>query len=278
MPASDATTLLQTRFAAPALQYLRADDNLRVTTYNALASVIVTVRARVLTADGTIEDVNDTQTPNTDRTAKTSITRTSAGWLLGGQVFVSSAAPLIGQTYVVVEIVRGESTAAIALQVLASGYVTSKQPLPFPMPMPESSLDGAGALRSISGTTPAAGAEISETVPTGARWELLAFAALLTTAVAAANRIVQLTLDDGAAVYGRFSNQQNQAASLAWNYSWGEGLPLLNSGGLLVVHGTLPVNNGLGSGHRIRTSTTAIQAADQWSAVQYLVREFLEGA
>jgi hypothetical protein len=157
--------------------YMKIDDNIRITSYNALASVRLEVRYRFVDCEGKIGANQEAQTPNTDRTAKSTIFVTPEGWLLGGEVFVSGAAPLIGQTYVVVEIVRGLGSSALPLQVIAAGYVSAKQPLPFPNTQMYSTLDGGGALRSIAGATPAAGAEISETVPTGARWQLLALRA-----------------------------------------------------------------------------------------------------
>jgi hypothetical protein len=98
-------------------------------------------------------------------------------------------------------------------------------PLAFPGVPIASPLDGGGALRSIAGTTPGAGAEISETVPTGARWELLAFQATFVTSAAAANRVPQLTLDDGTTVYFRLGAALNQAASLTQRRSWFQGAP-----------------------------------------------------
>ena len=258
--------------------YLRMDEDLRITSYNALASVVLSVRARMYEADGRVTDSIDSHTPNTNRTAATSIVRTAEGWLLGGEVFVSSAAPLLGQTFVVVEVVRGESTAAIATQLLAAGYVTAKQPLLFPQTVPSSSLDGGGALRSIAGTTPGAGAEISETVPTGARWKLLAFAAQLVTSAAAANRVPALFVDDGATVLYRAPVNVNEVASSTWQNSWIPVGSFNQTASGNVVREVLPVELFLGAGYRLRTVTTAIQAADQWSAVQYLVREWIEGA
>jgi len=263
---------------APSGSYLRADENLRVTSYNALASVVLAVRARVYEADGTVTDSFDSHTPLTNRSAQATIIRTPEGWLLGGEVFVSSASPLIGQTFVVVEIVRGESTAGIATQLLAAGYVTAKQPLLFPQVAPQSSLDGGGALRSITGTTPAAGAEISETVPTGARWELLAFAATLTTSAAVANRTPLLIVDDGANDYYRDTVTTTQTASLAIRYLWGPGVAIRSGTNNNLQNGSTPVGMRLGGGHRLRTSTTSIQGADQWGGVQYLVREWIEGS
>jgi hypothetical protein len=268
------------RFPAstPSAVFMRLDDNIRVTSYNALASVGLTIRARVMTEDGTIDDSVDTQTPNTDRTAKTTIVRTDEGWLLGGQVVVTSAAPLVGQTFVVVEIIKGDTANALALQLLAAGYVSAKQPLMFPQVIGASSLDGGGALRSITGTTPAAGAEISETVPTGARWELLAFKALLTASATVANRLARLTIDDGVNVFWDTPSNTAQTASQAIGYRWAQGLAQQFADSITNQFQAFPGGLRLLGGSRIRTTTTNIQAGDQWSAVQYLVREWIEGA
>ena len=141
-----------------------------------------------------------------------------------------------------------------------------------------STLDGGGALRSITGATPAAAAEISETVPTGARWELIALRTQLVTSATAGARRPILFLDDGANVFARLSNSSTLAASLTGNFTWieGSGAPSLDGG--TDFQAAVPSGVRLGSGYRIRTSTTNIQAGDQFSAVQYLVREWLEGA
>jgi hypothetical protein len=263
-------------FASP--WFLKVDDNLRLTSYNALASVRLEVRYRFFDCDGKIQASQEAQAPNTDRTAKSSIFVTPEGWLLGGEVFVSGAAPLIGQTYVVLEIVRGLGASALPLQVIAAGYVSAKQPLPFPNAQMYSTLDGGGAMRSISGTTPGAGAEISETVPTGARWEVLAFYAQLVTNATVVNRQVQLRIDDGANLFFVSPAGQNITATQTGLLSWvqGQGNQVIGNRADLV--GPLPSYNRLPAGARMRTNTANIQAADQYGAVQYLVREWLEGA
>jgi hypothetical protein len=259
--------------------YMRVDDNLRLTSYNALASVVLQFRYRFLDIEGgNVVAGQETQTPNTDRTAKTSIFPTPEGWLLGGEVFASGAAPLLGQTYVVVEVVRGLASSATPLQVIAAGYLSAKQPLQFPALGPGASLDGAGALRSITGATPAAGAEIAESVPTGARWELLAFQTQFVTSAAVANRIPQLVIDDGANVVYRVGQAANQAASLTFRRSWFPGGPSAVADNANNVALGLPIGLRLGAGYRLRTITTAIDAGDQYSAIQYVVREWLEGA
>jgi hypothetical protein len=262
----------------PSAFYMRVDDNIRVTSYNAAAGVSLALRSRFLGLDGEIMPSADLQTPNTDRSAKSTIVPTPEGWLLGAQIFAVAGTPLIGQCFVVVEIVQGLGSSAIVLQTLAAGYVTAKQPLSWPGAPIASSLDGAGALRAIVGTVPGAGAEISETVPTAARWELLTFAAQLTTAVAVANRVPVLVIDDGTNNEFLWPAQGNETASLAWQNHWAQGSPSAFTLGALTSNGPLPTNNRLGAGFRIRTSTVALQGADQWSSPKYLVREWQEGA
>jgi hypothetical protein len=140
--------------------------------------------------------------------------------------------------------------------------------------------EGPGTLRSVAGAAPAAGADISDTVPTGARWQLLSFATSLTTSGTVANRAPLWTFDDGANVVYRVSGNINQTASTTWNYDGmqGFGTPLIAQ--VLALAVALPANNRLGSGYRIKTVTGAIQAADQWAATQYSVLEWrgLDGA
>lgn len=267
---------LLTRVSSGAL-YMGRDDNLRVTSYNALAAVRVQARWRVLPIDGPAVASADSHVANTDRTAKSSVFITPEGWLLGGEVFVSGAAPLIGQTFVVVELVRGSTGDVQPLQIIAAGYISAKQPLLIPAASIGSSVQGAGAIRSITGTNPAAGAEISETVPTGARWLLRGFTAALVTNATVATRRVALLLDDGAATLIALQATDGQAASLTRSYSGP------NVGSYVVAQTStlgLPFQQGIPliAGARIRTVTANLDPGDDWGAPQLLVEEFIEGA
>lgn len=142
-----------------------------------------------------------------------------------------------------------------------------------------SSAEGPGLLRSITGTTPAAGAEISETVPTGARWELHSFGAQLVTSGTVANRLPMFIVDDGTTAFFRRSATSNHAASATDQYTFAP-TPDSATANNNLQNVASPVGLRLASGYRIRTSTGSIQVGDQWSAVQYLVREWrdLQGA
>lgn len=263
---------------SPSAFYMRVDDNIRITSYNAAAGVQLALRSRFLGLDGGIMPSADVQTPNTDRSGKSTIVVTPEGWLLGAQVFAVAGAPLIGQCYVVVEVVQGLGSSAIALQTLAAGYVTAKQPLSWPGQPIASSLDGGGALRAIVGSAPGAGVNVTETVPTGARWELLSFESVLTTSVGVANRQHAITIDDGVNLYFIDSPAFVQAASLVGAYSYAQGQSKLAAPLNVAVPANLPANNRLLAGHRIRTSVLNLQAGDVLAAPNYLVREWLEVA
>lgn len=136
------------------------------------------------------------------------------------------------------------------------------------------SSDGPGLIRSISGTQPSAGAEISETVPTGARWELLTFKTQLVTDANVANRVVLLSLDDGSNVYYRVSANVNHAASSTFQYQFLQGFATPAISQIAAIQAPIPANNRMAGGHRIKTVTASIQVGDQYSALQYLVREW----
>src|SRR5262249_28719664 len=157
-------------------------------------------------------------------------------------------------------------------------YITAQQRIAFPGSSIANSLDGGGALRTIAGTTPGAGAEVSETVPTGARWELISFKVTFVTSAAVANRQPQLLIDDGTNVIYQYGTTGNQTATQTFRRMWFPGGPVPTADINNNVPFALPIGIRLSSGYRMRTSTPGIDVADQYSAVVYLVREWMEGA
>lgn len=134
--------------------------------------------------------------------------------------------------------------------------------------------DGPGLIRSITGATPSAGAEISETVPAGARWELLTFLATFTASAAAATRNPTLRMDDGALIYFTAGDINSLTAGQAFKYCWSTGGAYSATAPRSTFAGAIPIGLRLAAGHRIRTLTATIDVGDQYSAIQYLVREW----
>jgi hypothetical protein len=256
--------------------YLTGEDQLRLTTWNRIATPGVSLEGSLLNKDGVVVPFSEPQTPNTDRTAKTTDKWPGEGWLLNFAVRATAAAFPVGGCFARVEVVRGRSSSVQQVTTLVEGYVGLGQRVVWPNGVSQGCLEGGGSLRAITGTDPAAGAEVSETVPTGARWELIAFAVNLVTDATVANRTPVLILDDGTNVYYKSSTSGNETASLTWEHYWVQGIAFIFDGTRHISQLSIPPNNRLGAGHRIRTTTLGLVAGDNYAAPQMLVREWIE--
>ena len=261
----------------PAALFVSGEDRLRLVSLNSLASVVLTIRGRFLAVAGGVPTAfAQTHTPTTDRTVASTDIPLGDGWLLGATIVATTASPIIGQAWVQLQLVRGGSGATVVLQTLAAGYVTDTQHLAWPGSPIASTLDGAGALRAITGSDPAAGAEMSETVPTGARWRLLGLAIELVTDATAANRDLILQVNNGVGLFWASDPNQSQAASVTRTHVAAQGSRRLNpTAGTAMWH--YPHDMDLLGGFVLTTSTTSIQAGDNYGAPELLVREWLSG-
>lgn len=131
-----------------------------------------------------------------------------------------------------------------------------------------------GRIRSITGTDPAAGAEISETVPARRRWKLTGILFTLATDAAAANRRVILVIDNGTNTIYALPSDTLQTASQARLYLF---TPQPVAQFQIVNDFFLPLPIlSLAPGYQIFTNTTALQAGDNYSAPQLLVEEWID--
>lgn len=254
---------------------LAGEDAIRITSFNSATGVRLVAAGHFATPDGDVRPFVFDHTPNTDRSAATNTFPLGAGTVLNCVLFAGAGAPRRGQCFAIVEIVRGLGSAQTALGLLVQGYVTDTQRRGWPGDNIEFSTSGPGVLRSITGTNPAAGAEISETVPTNARWRVLAVYADLVTGAAVANREGALVLDDGVSQIARVPSGVSHTASLTRGYNWhhyAERYAVVND---RVFTPPIP-DLLLPGGGRVRTVTTNLQAADDWTAPQLLVEEWIE--
>lgn len=261
--------------ASPAAFYCTGEESIRVTSFGSVAANALTLRTRFLTIDGDVVPSSDRHVPNADRTSATSETPLGRGWLLGCEIFASTGTPRIGQTFVLVEVIRGSGTSATVLQTLVQGYVTDTQRLGYPGAPPRWSTDGVGVMRSITGTDPIAGAEVSETVPTNARWRLRGFTVQLASDATVATRRVILQIDDGATLCWAAQAMDAQVASLTRQYSFPvAGAYVVAQTSTIGIPG--PEGFQLQGGFRIRTATQNLQVTDNYGAPQLLVEEWIE--
>ena len=131
-----------------------------------------------------------------------------------------------------------------------------------------------GRLRSITGTDPAAGAEISETVPDRRRWKILSIAITLTTDATVDDREVRLIIDDGTNTILIVRLTNKQAATNTYSYYFTNigvaETKRINS--ILIPIPTLT----LSPNSRIQTSTDKMKAGDNYAAPQLLLKEWID--
>ena len=259
----------------PARVYMTLDDQLYIRSRNSLSGVVLRLAGRVLTPDGEIVPFNFEHTPASDRTASIAAFRLAEGFLLSAVVFPSAGAPVRGETFVELGFLRGIGGALDIVDVLAKDYVAEAEPLAFPGSPIRSSIEGRGNMRSITGTNPAAAAEISETVPTDARWKFYSLQALIVTDANVANRLVRAVFDDGTTQFHSGASASPIAASQSVDVvvsNFGDPESIVTVVILVPVRAEL----FLPAGFRIQTETISLQAGDDWGAPQLLVEEWLQ--
>lgn len=163
----------------------------------------------------------------------------------------------------------------VVVAILGANYVSDTGTIVFPGGKNESSIEGPGLIRSITGTNPAAGVEISETVPTGALWFLRSLRATFVADVTVINRTIRLRYDDGALTFfeGFNASVTTASATAVLIASVGTNFIASGSGGRQPI--TMP-DLRLPAGFRFFTVTSSLQAGDNWGPPQFLVEEWIE--
>lgn len=199
----------------------------------------------------------------------------NAGKLLTLTLVTPTSAVYNGMCYVAVELIDNASTSALPFVTLVADFLSSRRELTFPhtnIGTTGNWQDGyvldASPYQVIQITNPAAGAEFSYTVPANTRLQILSFRGLFTTDGNAANRNVRATFDDGTNIFASFPmGNGNLTASKTDTISlFPDAVSFFSDGGIT----TIPLPNViLLPGYRFKSSTTAIQVGDQWSALWF---------
>lgn len=263
--------------ASPFQFYTTGEESLRLVTLNSAAGVVLTISGRFLSPSGDILVSRWTHTPNTDRTAKGEVFPLAPGAILNIEIFASTGVPKFGQCYVILALARGDLPALTLFGRLLQGYVTPFGALSYPGSPIASATDGEPPPRTIVGTLPAAGNDVVETVPTGARWELLSVHSTLTMGAAGLASPVAFTLDDGTNTFSRSGTGNAGGATTINPVCFAVGVQqqtVAVAGGVFL--GAPITNNRLLAGHRFRLHTDVNPAQVTWAAPVYNVREWLE--
>jgi len=232
------------------------------------ADAAYTLAVRGFTKRGAFQLIHTT---NSNRTLKQDRRRLE-DYPLRIVVSAPTCPPRHGQCFVTLELI----VAGFFAYSLGHGYVSYGKALSWPPGDHKHSLEGPGNIKLVTGTNPPAGSEISETVPTNARWQILGMRIRLVTDATVVSRRVCIILDDGATVFNVIRATQTQPESIAYNYSLVPGLGFEDTIGISDILIPLPVNLILPQGYRIRTSTINLQAGDNFDAPKMFVMEWLQ--
>lgn len=265
--------------APPSSMYVRPEDNLQC--QFASTSTLGTpwrITYRLLLTNGTVQLSVSEFVPTVDGLTHQFNIPLTEGYLLSltAQALGVTHQPFPGQTWVQVNLVRSNAAGAASQVVLCQGYAGSL----FTVSWPDARLmvpgEGPGFITSVQQANPAAGADWTYTVPVSRRQRIQSLSSTLVTSAAAANRDVQLIVDDGVNVVWQMSAPAAVVAATTQVFSaTGTNLPT----GIITTTTTLVLPPGLvlQNGHRIRTATTGIQAGDQWSNIFLMIEDWVIG-
>ncbi len=134
-----------------------------------------------------------------------------------------------------------------------------------------------GHVYPFLGTDPAANTEISEVVPAGKHWRLIAVSVALVQGATQTPQPI-LVIDDGTNIlFESFGSSAVQAVSTTCQYTWAPGHTLSGQVGATTdVHSVAPLPAGLvlKAGYRIRTNTLGKGANSNYGAPLIYVVEF----
>lgn len=255
--------------------YFAREDDLRVEITSSVAGLVVATRARFLRTDGIIIPVDVQVSPTSNRVATVVQTRLGEGFMLNIAVSILTGTPQHGSVYASVRIARGSQASPFFLNQLVADYVTQTYSPGWPTSNIVPTVGQVGNIRNVLGTNPAAGAEISETVPTNARWRLHLLRFQGTFDGTAVTRRVRLAISQDGDTFYAHSSPATSGAGEVTIFHWcrGLGFEQATSFSGIQVHG-LP-DMWLPAGSIIFTSTVGLQAGDDFSAPQIQVEEWL---
>jgi hypothetical protein len=256
--------------------YVGVDDVLQVSLVWLIATTNALVNVRILRADGEIIPLSFVVQGIGAGGRAIQRFQLVEGFLLSCAATQTALGGITSQAYCTVALVRAPFDIVAQYEVLVTGNLSRIVPISYPQSPNQRETDGPGQPRSILIATPAAGADFTQTVPSSTRWRIVSLSATLTTAVAVANRNVDLVIDDGANVFAEISSGFSQVASLVNDYTWMDG-GVAQAAFDNIVALPLPSQMFLPPTFRIRSETTGIQPADQWSAITMLVQQWIDG-
>mgnify|MGYP005851461327 CR=1 FL=1 len=265
-----------TEIPPPAPFYVSREDIAFIRLFNSSPDIVVGLRLRILLPNGEIKPNHYSFRPTSNRLANDFSIKLPESYLVGASFIVEKGTVRRGQLYCILGFQRGLAAFANLFQVLISAPLTSGGALTWPGSIPVASTEGGGHLRTVVGTDPPPGNQISETVPTNARWRVLAIRFVLATSAVTATRRVQLSFNVGGNIIYSLNSGDTQAASTTITYNWIAGQPIDIPTALGQIIDPIPPFIFLKGGDMITTFTLNMQSGDNFSAPTTYVEEWLD--
>jgi len=259
-----------------AVTYVTSDDTIALRVVSNFVPQTVTFGISVIRAiDGELTKEIETVIATVAGAVTALNIRGVEGFLVGVAASAGTSVQR-GDTYAKAILFRGSPGSQAKRFVLFEDYVSGQYSASWPGSTISAPSQGSGKLRSITGTVPGAGAEISETVPTATRWRLKSLSATFAASATVANRFPTFVLDDGVNTFFAGVDTQAITAGQTWRVTFAPGITFLADATNLRLQEAGPGDAPLFVGYRIRSSTFGIQVGDQWSAPQCEVEELID--
>lgn len=175
-----------------------------------------------------------------------------------------------GQLYIKVSLLVD----GVVVGLLMAGYVAETHKVAYPGSDFEGSMDGRGVIKTYEGVQPAAGTEISYTIPAGVSWRILNIFISLTTSATVASRTPVFKFEYNGLEVFRESAATAHNASLTFGYTFGENSPRVGAQ-IYSANLYLPPDQRYQPDTIFYTQTNLIQAGDQYLAPTFLVEEWI---
>lgn len=261
----------------PSARYLTRDDRLYVLSYAVFTFRTLAIRARILTPAGEVVTLDFAHaTSEFARVSKLEGFDLREGFLLDVGVFNTGGTIRRGETYVQIGLLRGLVDTGSFVTTFASGYIEGLGSVFWPDGPVESTIAGKGRLHTFTGTTPAAGADWAETVPTNARWRIRSVRFnVITGATAGTRRVYVKFLDDGPTTIFEVGASVTQSTNATREYNFVPGMAQQNLFAQR-VEATLTDFPVLLQAGGIESNIRSLQATDTVTAPTIVVEEWIE--
>lgn len=259
--------------------YFGPDDGLQVELRNINVGFVYELVGRMASPDEGVKSFRRIMRPTADRAVNVWQWHFGEGVLLTLGINCLDPGVYPGSVHAKVSIIQGVGSNIQVLGSLIQDWPSSTYVPTWRVSVARQSVEGFGNIRFIIGSNPATGAEQSETVPTGALWELLAAQCRFVTAAVAGNRWPLFILDNGADSLYEVGHTAFQITTRTYDYflsqaGFASGA-FSYSGNNQKIQLPLPPGLFLRPGFRLRTVTTGLNAADEYDTFYLTVREWL---